>query len=148
MKLFIFFLFFFRSWVVFGKTESETFPSNLQELEDVDALNRFEQEIQEGSAVALVFFFAEWCGTCQKVWPDFVQVAKNLDKSQKNVLFHSPQTKQVRFAAMDADKNKLALDQKEGFAISGYPTLYYYEYISFLHIQLIVHLRADQEKLH
>ncbi|OPJ57247.1 thioredoxin [Alkalithermobacter paradoxus] len=69
--------------------------------------NEFKSEVEDYSGVAVVDFFAEWCGPCKMLAP----VLDNLNEEMKD---------EVKFLKVDIDR-EMALAQR--FNITSVPTM-------------------------
>ncbi len=80
-------------------------PSSVLELSP----SNFDDEALDEGKVALVGFFAPWCGHCKAIKPVWEELAKLFEHESHVVI-----------GAMDADKHK---DLGEKYEVTGFPTL-------------------------
>ncbi|MPC20860.1 Protein disulfide-isomerase A4 [Portunus trituberculatus] len=71
----------------------------------------FEDEVMKTEKDVLVEFYAPWCGHCKSLEPVYKKLAKQLAKSNPDVVV----------AKMDATAN----DVHPSFKVDGFPTLYF-----------------------
>lgn len=71
----------------------------------------FKKEILEHKGLAVVEFFATWCGHCQRFAPTWEALVKE---------YHG----KVKMAQVDVDKNEDLINE---YRISGTPTLIYFK---------------------
>lgn len=71
----------------------------------------FEEEVMKTDKDVLLEFYAPWCGHCKKLEPVYKKLAKQLAKSNPNVVV----------AKFDATAN----DVHPGFKVEGFPTIFF-----------------------
>jgi len=69
-------------------------------------------EEQISSGKKLVLFYADWCGHCKKVKPDWDEAAKQMNKDEK---------KMIKVNCGEGTKDDKAVMEK--YNIDGYPTI-------------------------
>lgn len=68
--------------------------------------DNFDAEITNNDGLAVVLFFANWCGHCKNLKPKFIQMAQNSGS--------------IKFGAVDVDKEG---DLTQEYEVSGFPTV-------------------------
>lgn len=71
----------------------------------------FEEEVMQSKKDILIEFYAPWCGHCKTLEPVYKKLAKQLSKSNEDVVV----------GKMDATAN----DVPPLFKVSGFPTIYF-----------------------
>uniref|UniRef100_A0A0P4W9K9 Protein disulfide-isomerase n=1 Tax=Scylla olivacea TaxID=85551 RepID=A0A0P4W9K9_SCYOL len=91
--------------------KSQPVPKRQEGPVKVLVARNFEDEVINTEKDVLVEFYAPWCGHCKNLEPVYKKLAKQLAKSNPDVVV----------AKMDATAN----DVHPGFKVDGFPTLYF-----------------------
>ncbi|XP_070568814.1 uncharacterized protein [Ptychodera flava] len=91
---------------------------NVDEVEDVDVRSFGDYLNTENAQQLLIFYYAPWCGVCEKLWNNYLAVERTL--AQQGVGY-------VKFGRMNCDwiSNRMTCMQQG--ALRQYPKIYLYE---------------------
>lgn len=99
--------------------KSEAVPEQQDEFVHKLVYTTFNNYIDTTRKDLLIYFYADWCGYCQKFGPKFQKLAKEQSVVNTN----------VQFVKFNADKNDYV------YEIQGFPTLVYFNHKTEMYTQ-------------